>query len=172
MSVPRFVGRFLAVFALLVIIGGAVGLTRGYAAVLQGAAALTSPAVSDWWLEEREGVRGPEIWLRRGSQELRFALSMEKLGLGLYPLLSLLLATPGLGWKRSATNLAIAVASLFALDLVVVLAYPWLVVPGAVNDITGTFLGLLTFVGAPVILWFALTFSRLRGVWRLGGNGS
>jgi hypothetical protein len=168
MSVPRFVARFLAVFALLVVIGGAAGLTRGYAAVLRGAAVVTSPAVSNWWLEERPGPRGPEIWLRRGSQELRFGLSMEKLGLGLYPLLSLLLATPGLGWKRSAINLAIAVASLFGLDLVVVLAYPWLVVPGAVNDIAGTFLGLLTFVGAPVILWFALTFDRLRGVWRLG----
>ena len=168
MSVPRFVGRFLVLFALFVVTGGVLRLTQGYAIALHEAAALTSPALSGWWLEERDGVRGPEVWLRRGSQELRFGLSMEKLGLGLYPLLSLLLATPGLGWKRSGANVAIGVAGLFALDLSVVLAYPWLVVPGALNDITGTFLGLLTFVGGPVILWFVLTFKHLRGVWRLG----
>ena len=48
------------------------------------------------------------------------------------------------------------------------LLYPWLVGnPDAVTDIVGTFLGLLTFVGGPVILWFALTYRELRGVWRL-----
>ncbi len=58
--------------------------------------------------------------------------------------------------------------ALFALDLVVLLLYPWLVgSPNAVTDITGTFLGLLTFVGAPVILWFMLTFRELGAVWRL-----
>ena len=31
----------------------------------------------------------------------------------------------------------------------------------------GTFLGLLTFVGGPVILWFVLTFRQLQAVWRL-----
>jgi hypothetical protein len=63
----------------------------------------------------------------------------------------------------------IGIAGFFLLDLLVVLLYPLLVTrPNAVTDITGTFLGLLTFVGAPIILWFALTFERLRSVWRLG----
>jgi len=168
MSIPRFVARFLVLFALLVVGGETLGLTGGYAAVLEKAASLTSPALSGWWLEKREGARGTETWLRRGAEEQRFQLSMNKLALGLYPLLSLLFATPGLGWKRTAASIGLGTAGLFGLDLAVVLAYPWLVVPGVFNDIAGTFLGLLTFVGAPVILWFALTFHRLRGIWRLG----
>ncbi|MEO8605087.1 MAG: hypothetical protein ABI629_21145, partial [bacterium] len=67
-----------------------------------------------------------------------------------------------------AARAAIGVAALFALDLLVLLLYPWLVGnPNAVTDITGTFLGLLTFVGAPVILWFALTYRSMRDVWQL-----
>ncbi len=167
LSVAGFAARFLALFAILVIAGGVLKVTRGYAVVLQKSAAIISPAVTGWWAEERAAGQSVEVWLRRGSQQLRFGISMEKLGLGLYPLLSLLLATPGPGWKRSVINAGVGSVSLLAIDLVVVVAYPILVVPGALNDIMGTFLGLLAFVGGPVILWFALTFDHLRGVWGL-----
>ena len=61
------------------------------------------------------------------------------------------------------------VVGLFALDLLILLLYPFLVgSPNAFTEIIGTFLGLLTFVGGPVILWFALTFRQLQSVWRLG----
>ena len=64
--------------------------------------------------------------------------------------------------------IAILLVVLFALDLMILLVYPFLVgSPNALTDIAGTFLGLLTFVGGPVILWFALTFRELRDVWRL-----
>jgi hypothetical protein len=34
------------------------------------------------------------------------------------------------------------------------------------TDVLGTFLGLITFVGAPVIIWFALTFRQLQQILR------
>ena len=84
------------------------------------------------------------------------------------PLLSLLGATPGLGAGAIALRALAGIAGLFALDLLILLLYPFLVgSPNAFTDIIGTFLGLLTFVGGPVILWFVLTFKQLRPVWRL-----
>jgi len=90
------------------------------------------------------------------------------MALSLLPLLALLGATPGLDARAIALRAALGIAGLFVLDLLVLLLYPWLVGnPNAVTDIVGTFLGLLTFVGAPVILWFVLTYRILREVWRL-----
>jgi hypothetical protein len=164
-----FVGRFLLLFALLVAAGWLTNAPRAYATVLRVAASATSPLVNGWTLEDRstEGGR-QEIYYRNGNDQLRLALSLGQLALGLLPLLALLGATPGLGPRRFAIRAAIGIGALFALDLLVVLVYPWLVGnPNAFTDIAGTFLGLLTFVGGPVILWFALTYEQLRGVWAL-----
>lgn len=166
-----FVGRFLAVFALLIVLGWLTDAPRRYAAALRIGASITSPLANGWSLEERAPatVGRQEIWFRRGGQELRLQLSLDALALGLLPLLSLLGATPGLGAGRRIAYAAAGVAGLFLLDLLVLLLYPFLVgSPNAFTDIVGTFLGLLTFVGGPVILWFVLTFRQLRTVWRLG----
>ncbi len=167
--VARFVARFLALFAVLVVAGWLSAAPRGWAAALYGAAAVSSPLLTGWNLERRDESGGrQEIWFRRGNTQLRLALSLPQLALSVLPLLALLAATPGLGGRALAGRAGIGVGVLFALDLTVVLLFPWLVgSPGALTDIVGTFLGLLTFVGAPVILWFALTFDHLRGVWRL-----
>jgi len=165
-----FVGRFLAVFAVLVVAGWLTNAPQGYAAALRSAAALTSPLANGWSLEQRPSTTGrQEIWFRRGNEQLRLGLGLEALALGLLPLLSLLGATPGLGLTRLLTRVVVGIAALFALDLLILLLYPALVgSPNALTDIVGTFLGLLTFVGGPVILWFALTFRELHNVWRLG----
>ena len=48
--------------------------------------------------------------------------------------------------------------------IVIVAVFPLLVFyKNAFTDIIGTFLGLIAFVGAPVIIWFALTFRELQG---------
>jgi hypothetical protein len=168
-SKPAFVARFLVLFALLSVAGWLTGAPRHYSRLLQESAAAISPAVSGWWLEQRPAPNGrSELWFRRGDKELKMALSLPALALGLLPLLSLLGATPGLGWRRLGRAALIGCAAIFALDLLVLLLYPALVAESALADIAGTFLGLLTFVGGPVILWFILTFDRLRGVWRLG----
>lgn len=164
-----FVARFLAVFAVLVVVGWLTNFPKGYAVALRSAATVTSPLANGWSLEQRPSTTGrQEIWFRRGNEQLRLGLGLEALALGLLPLLSLLGATPRLGVTRFLARAAVGVAALFALDLLILLLYPALVgSPNALTDIVGTFLGLLTFVGGPVILWFALTFRELRTVWRL-----
>jgi hypothetical protein len=169
MSKPAFVGRFLVVFAALIVLGWATDGPRRYAAALRITASAITPAVSGWWIESRPVGIKDEVFFRHGEQELKLLLSLEALALGLLPLLSLFGATPRLGWKRMATRAAIGVAGLFLLDLLILVLYPYLVSQTDVADALGTFLGILTFVGGPVILWFALTFDRLRGVWGLEG---
>lgn len=165
-----FVARFLAAFAVLIAAGWLTSAPARYAALLREAAALTSPLANGWSLEQRPAPPGKQaIYFRRGSEEMRLQISLEALALGLLPLFSLLGATPGLTPRRLAARAAAGAAALFALDLLVLLLYPVLVGwPNAVTDIAGTFLGMLTFVGGPVILWFALTYSELGDVWRLG----
>ncbi len=164
-----FVARFLGVFAVLIAIGWYTHAPAGYASLLRRAGSATSPMVNGWSLEQRDQSTGrQQIWFRRGNDQLRLALGLEHLALGLLPLLSLLGATPGLGPAGLARRAALGIAGLFGLDLIILLLYPWLVgSPNALTDIVGTFLGLLTFVGGPVILWFALTYRQLRHVWRL-----
>ena len=165
----RFVARFLLLFAALAALGWVTGAPRLYARVLRVAGSATSPLVNGWTLEDRSRTSGrQEIFFRRGNDQLPLALGLNQLALSLLPLLALLGATPGLGARALAARAGIGAAALFALDLLVLLAYPWLVgTPNAVTDIAGTFLGLLTFVGGPVILWFVLSYEQLRGVWRL-----
>ncbi len=167
-----FVARFLLLFAVLVAAGWLTNAMHGYAAALRVAGSVTSPLINGWTLEDRSTVPDQqEIFYRRGNDQLRLALGLPQLALGLLPLLALLGATPGLGPRRLAICAAIGIGALFALDLLVVLIYPWLVGhPNAFTDILGTFLGLLTFVGGPVILWFVLTYEQLRGVWALDGR--
>jgi len=164
-----FVARFLAVFAVLVVTGWLTNFPKGYAVALRGAATVSSPLANGWSLEQRPSTTGrQEIWFRRGNEQLRLGLGLEALALGLLPLLSLLGATPRLGVTPLLTRAAVGVVALFGLDLLILLLYPALVgSPNALTDIVGTFLGLLTFVGGPVILWFALTFRELQTVWRL-----
>lgn len=169
-SKAAFVARFLGVFALLIVAGWLTGAPQRYAAALRAAASVTSPFANGWSLDGRDRAGGrQEIWFRRGNDELRLGLSLDALAFGLLPLLALLGATPGLGAARLAARVAAGAAGLFVLDLLVLLLYPYLVgSPNAFTDIAGTFLGLLTFVGGPVILWFVLTYRQLRAVWRLG----
>jgi hypothetical protein len=167
MSKPAFVGRFLIVFAALIVLGWATDGPRRYAGALRTTAGAITPAVSGWWIEQRTAGGKEETFFRHGEHELKLLLSLEALALGLLPLLSLFGATPGLGLRRLAPRAALAVAGLFLLDLVVLILYPYLVSQTDFADALGTFLGILTFVGGPVILWFVLTFDVLRGVWKL-----
>jgi hypothetical protein len=167
MSKPAFVSRFLAVFAVLIVFGWATDGPRRYAGALRATAGMITPAVNGWWVEQRVVGGKDETFFRSGEHELKLLLSLEALALGLLPLLSLIGATPGLGWRRLAPKAALGIAGLFVLDLVVLVLYPYLVSQTNFADALGTFLGILTFVGGPVILWFVLTFDVLRGVWKL-----
>lgn len=164
----RFLLRFLLVFALLVPLGALVDFTRFYSRALEAAASVVGPAINGWSFERHAPSLPTGLRFRRDSESLPLLLSLEALALGLLPLLSLIGATPGMTPRRRAAAVALGVAGLFALDLLVLLAYPWMVRnPNALKDIVGTYLGLLTFVGGPVILWFILTYRDLATVWRL-----
>ena len=167
----RFVVRFLTVFAAIIVAGWLTNAPAYYATGLRVGVSIASPLANGWSLEvrDRSATGRQELWFRRGNDQLRLGISLDALALGLLPLLALLAATPGLGPARFLRSAALGVVGIFALDLLVLLLYPFLVgSPNAATDIIGTFLGLLTFVGAPVILWFVLTFGELRSVWRLG----
>jgi hypothetical protein len=169
-SKATFVLRFLLLFAVVIAIGWAIDGSRHYARALKATARVTSPVATGWWLEERVKQPRPELWYRSEGKELQFPLSLESLSLGLLPFFALLSATPRLTIRHRVFAAVIGTIAFFLLDLIVVLLYPLLVSqPNALTDITGTFLGLLTFVGAPIILWFMLTFSHLRDIWRLDG---
>ena len=171
MSKPAFVGRFLVLFALLIVLGWATDAPARYAAMLRTATGAVSPLLNGWWIETRvDKVGKTETWFHRGDEELKLLLSLEALALGLLPLFALLGATPGLGWKRLAFAAAAGGGSLFALDALILLLYPALVSGTAATELAGFFLGILTFVGGPIILWFVLTFDALRGVWRVPGH--
>jgi len=164
----RFVARFLLAFAILTVLGSVGAVPNRYAAVLARAGSALSPVTNGWSLEQRPGeIPRNRLWFRRGTEQLRMALSLEAMALSLLPLLSLIAATPLPGWGQTLGVAGLGVAGLFALDLLVLLLYPILVIDSAVTNITGTFLGMLTFVGGPVILWFVLTYRWMRGVWRL-----
>src|SRR5215510_3021213 len=123
-----FVGRFLAVFAVLVVAGWLTNAPQGYAAALRSAASLTSPLANGWSLEQRPSTTGrQEIWFRRGNEQLRLGLGLEALALGLLPLLSLLGASPRLGVAPLLTRAAVGVVALFRLDLLILCLYPALV---------------------------------------------
>src|SRR5262249_9566961 len=103
--------------------------------------------------------------------QLPMLLQLPALSMGMMPFLSLVLATPGLGWRRLAVTTGVGVVLFFAVHVVVVLTYPFIMdCPSFVKDTAGVFSGLVAFVVAPLGLWFVLTYPALRSVWQLGGG--
>ena len=91
------------------------------------------------------------------------AIQFDALAVGVVPVLALLAATPGLRWRRRLGLMAAGGLLCFAVDTLIVALFPLLVFyKNAFTDVIGTFLGLIAFVGAPVIIWFALTFRELQ----------
>jgi hypothetical protein len=116
----------------------------------------------------RLGARSPPhgravpVWVH-GGDRVQASLQFDALTVGVVPALALLLATPGLGFRRRMALLGVAATLCFAVDTVTVALFPVLVFyKNPFTDVVGTFLGLIAFVGAPVIIWFGLTFPQLR----------
>lgn len=165
----RFLVRFLIVFAVLVPAGARTGFPRIYASSLASAGAAVAPACNGWLLERNPSSGASGLRYRRGSELLPMQINLEALALGVVLLLSLVGATPAVPLRRRARAILLGAGGMFSLHLLVLIAYPWMVHnPNAIKDVAGTFLGLLTFVGGPVILWFVLTYDNLADVWRLG----
>lgn len=168
----RFAGTFLVMFAVLLVVWWRFDVATRYRSAALATAQLVSPVVNGWWLDYDRPELVNDVTFRRGDRELPMQLQLPALSMGLMPFLSLVLATPGLRWKR-ATVTAIGGAVLyFLVHVLVVLAYPLIMDrPNVVKDTLGVFSGLVAFVVAPLGLWFVLTYPALRSIWQLEPKG-
>lgn len=156
----RFLGTFLLSFALLLVLWKASGATRWYSDALLRGAAWVGPALHGWVLQF--DPPGQPVWLR-GNDRVRAALQFDALGIALVPALALFAATPGLRVRRRVGLMLCGAVLCFMVDVLIVALFPLLVFyKNAFTDILGTFLGLIAFVGAPVMIWFGLTFQELQ----------
>ncbi len=161
MNKARFLGTFLVVFALLLIVWSWTGAARWYTDGLLITAGAVGPMVHGWVLEiDPHGQRAP-FWVY-GENRVKAAIQFDALAVGLVPALALLAATPGIRLRRRAALMALGAALCFAIATSVVVLFPLLVFyKNAFTDVIGTFIGLVAFVGAPVIVWFVLAFRQL-----------
>ena len=159
----RFFGAFLLSFALLLVVWGATPAARWYTnAVLVGAGTL-GPLLHGWVLSVPPVGQGKPTW-SSGENKVQASIQFDAMAIGLVPLIALLLATPGVPWGRRLLRVAVGLGLNFLIGISIVAMFPLLVFyQNAFTDIIGTFLGLIAFVGAPVIIWFVLSFHELQG---------
>ncbi len=161
MKKGRFLGACLLLFALLLGAWKGTQSGRWYTDGVLASAAIVGPMLHGWVLETRADEAGP-VWVHGGNR-VKLSLQFDALAVGVVPLLALLAATPGLPLRRRATVMCVGVGLNFLADVLIVALFPVLVFyKNPFTDVVGTFLGLIAFVGAPVIIWFALTFRELQ----------
>jgi hypothetical protein len=162
MNKVRFLATFLVVFAVLLVAWSKLDASRRYTAAVLASAAVVGPTLHGWVLETNAAADAQPVWVH-GNNRVRAAIQFDALAVGLVPVLALLAATPGLALRRRALLMVVGAALSFLVDALIVALFPLLVFyQNAFTDVIGTFLGLIAFVGAPVIIWGALTFPQLR----------
>ena len=164
----RLAIKFLIAFALLLVLWSWINFAHLYRNAVLIAVQRVSPMVNGWWLEfDKPNVVG-DVVFRFGNRQLAMLVQLPALSMGLVPLLSLIVATPGLRVRQLALRGLIAAALYFLIDIAVVLVYPLIMdQPNVFKDTMGVFTGLMAFVVAPLGLWFVLTYSALRPLWQL-----
>lgn len=166
LSKLRFLCTFLVAFAVLLVTWQRLDAGRWYTRALLATAAVVGPALHGWVLETGPDAMTHATWVY-GDRHVRAALQFDALAVGMVPMLALLLATPALTLRWRATLIAAGATLSFVLNTVIVALFPLLVFyKNAFTDVLGTFLGVIGFVGAPVIIWFALTFRQLQQMLR------
>jgi len=162
MSKARFLGVFLVAFAALLVVWRLTPVAGWYTEAMVTIGGVIGPALHGWVLQPAATAGGAPIWAR-GTDRVDLAIQFDALAVGVVPLLALLAATPGLGIRRRAVLMAVGCGINVLVDGVIVALFPLLVYyKNAFTDVIGTFLGLVAFVGAPVIIWFGLTFRELQ----------
>jgi hypothetical protein len=164
----RFALKFLLAFTVLLTLWSWTHFAHFYRNAVLTVVQQVSPMVNGWWLQfDRPNPVG-DVVFRFGNRELAMLLELPVLSMGLVPLLSLIVATPGLRVRQTALRAAIGAVLYFFIDVIVVLAYPFIMdQPNVFKDTMGVFTGLVAFVVAPLGLWFILTYSALRPLWQL-----
>ena len=164
----RFAVKFLLTFALLLVVWWQLDVATRYRTAVLATAQLVSPIVNGWWLDyDQPGMVDPVVF-RRADRQLPMLLQLPALSMGMMPFLSLVVATPGLGWRRLAATAGLGSLLFVVVHVLVVLTYPFVMDrPNFIKDTAGVFSGLVAFVVAPLGLWFVLTYPVLRSVWHL-----
>jgi hypothetical protein len=162
MKKTRFLVSCLVLFGVLLLAWKLTHAGQWYTEGMLALASLIGPALHGWVLQPAvQGATAP-VWVQ-GTHRVDLTIQFDALAVGLVPLLALIAATPGLGLRRRATLMLVGAALNFVVDAVILALFPLLVFyQNAFTDVVGTFLGLIAFVGAPVIIWFALTFRELQ----------
>lgn len=161
MNKVRFLATFLVVFAVLLVAWSQLEVSRWYTHALLACAAVVGPTLHGWVLEGT-AAGGTPVWVH-GNSQVRAAIQFDALAVGLVPVVALLAATPGLTLRHRAVLMCVGAALCFVIDTLIVALFPLLVFyKNPFTDVIGTFLGLIAFVGAPVIIWGALTFRQLQ----------
>jgi hypothetical protein len=164
----RFALKFLLAFTVLLTLWSWTQFAHFYRNAVLVAVQQVSPMVNGWWLQFDQPNPVGDVVFRFGNRELAMLLDLPVLSMGLVPLLSLIVATPGLSVRQTALRGLIGALLYFLVDVMVVLAYPFIMdQPNVFKDTMGVFTGLVAFVVAPLGLWFILTYSALRPLWQL-----
>lgn len=159
MNKARFLAVFFALFAVILVVWTRADVSTWYTEVLLAVAGPIGGAVHGWVL-----VRAGQgaAWVQ-GAARVDLSIQFDALAVGQVPLAALLGATPGIAWPRRVRVFILGFVVCFAFHTFVIVMFPLLVYyKNAFTDVIGTFLGLVAFVGAPVIIWFALVFPELR----------
>jgi hypothetical protein len=161
MNKVRFLATFLILFAVFLVLWSKLEASRWYTNAVLACASVVGPPLHGWVLERNAGGAGPE-WVH-GTNRVRTAIQFDALAVGVVPALALLAATPGLTLRRRGVLMCVGGALCLVLDALIVALFPLLVFyKNPFTDVIGTFLGLIAFVGAPVIIWGTLTFRQLQ----------
>lgn len=160
MKKARFLAAFFALFAVILVVWTRSDASAWYTRVLLAVSGMIGPAVHGWVLEQT--AQGAAAWVH-GAARVDLSIQFDALAVGQVPLAALLGATPGIALSRRATLMLAGFALCFAFHAFVIVLFPLLVFyKNAFTDVVGTFLGLVAFVGAPVIIWFILAFKEIR----------
>jgi len=158
MRKARFLASFFFLFAVLLVLWTQSQASEWYTRLLLAVCGPLGTMLHGWILE----AGTPPVWVH-GAARVDLAIQFDALAVGLVPLVALLGATPGIPWRRHLFLIAIGIAICFVFHAFVVVLFPLLVYyKNAFTDVVGTFLGLTSFVGAPVIIWFVLVFPTIR----------
>ena len=159
----RFAAKFLLSFTVLLVLWSAIDFAHLYRNAVLTIVQWLSPVVSGWWLEYDQPNPVGDVVFGFGDRRLAMLLQLPALSMGVVPLMSLIVATPGLRVWQALVRSVLGALCYFLLDVLVVLAYPFIMDhPNMFKDTLGVFTGLLAFVVAPLAIWFVLTYSALR----------
>jgi hypothetical protein len=160
MKKVRFLATFLALFAVFLVLWSKLEGSRWYTDAVLTCAGIVGPTLHGWVLAAT--AEGGPVWVH-GNTQVRAAIQFDALAVGVVPVLALLAATPALSLRRRGILMGVGAALCFLVDSLIVALFPLLVYyKNPFTDVIGTFLGLIAFVGAPVIIWGVLTFRQLQ----------